>query len=182
MHWRRYVDGEPCTNAVQHAQRNRWHSEEVHRGDRVCVIPQERDPSLHLLRAGRLARHVARHRRLGHDEPELPQLAVDPRCTPTVVERHRTDQATNLRADPRPSGTAIALRKSRPVAPETFLVPLHHGVWLDDDQAASPAGPAGAQRNPEAAVSIVEPRSRPPLFQRGDLLAERQVLDHKVRA
>jgi hypothetical protein len=107
---------------------------------------------------------------------------VDARCSPAVVGCHLSDQAAELSANPRTAGAAAIVGQPRPVASEALLVPLHHGLRLDEDQVIDPPGPAGSQCDPEAAVSIVERWPRPPLFERGDLLTQRQILDDKVCA
>jgi hypothetical protein len=85
---------------VQQPKRGRRHGEEIHRSDFAFVVPQEGNPSLHLVGLGWAPRYVARHRHLGHDEPEFRELCVDTRSAPAVLS-HCPDEIANLCLDSR---------------------------------------------------------------------------------
>ncbi len=74
--------------AIQHAEPERRHSEEVHGGDRIAVIAEERRPSSCRLGISRGLSHPAQHCALGNLKPEHLQLVVDPRRTPGAILGH----------------------------------------------------------------------------------------------
>ena len=95
---------------------------------------------------------------------------MDSRRAPAIV-RHQADQFTDLLLERRSTWTTVP-GDPRPVATESFSVPPRHGVGGDDDQAARPAGPGGAECDPEGAVDIVQHWTRSLALERQDLLAK----------
>src|SRR5215472_1594580 len=71
--------------AIQKSERDRWHPEQVHRGDAIRMIAQKRLPSLG--RRPPPPRLVLGHARLPDINAELDQLAVDPRRAPERLAR-----------------------------------------------------------------------------------------------
>ncbi len=61
-------------------------------------------------------------------------------------------------------------------------MPLGDGVWIYDDQSARPPRPRGAQSDPASAIDIIEHWPWPLLFQRGNLLPQRQIFDQEFLA
>ena len=164
--------------AVQQPKRRGRHGEQIHRSNVVLVVAQERYPSLHLVGLGWAPRHIPRHSDLGDDEPELRELRVDSRRTPTVLG-HRPDKPTNLGVNSRPARISPAGNAS-PVPPEPLTIPTGNGVSVDDDQTTGPRRPGGPERDPECSTDVVKQRARALFLQRSHLLSQSQVFDHKV--
>ena len=59
------------------------------------------------------------------------------------------------------------------------MVPADDSIRLDDGEGLGPTAPEAAQQDPEEPVGGTDDRT-PPRGQRGELLAEGQVLDHQV--
>ena len=77
------------------SERDRWHHEQVHRGDAIRVIAQKRLPALG--RRPPPPRHVFCHTGLPYIDAELQKLTVDPRSAPQgILDAHLPDQATNF--------------------------------------------------------------------------------------
>ena len=74
--------------AIEHAEGQRRHGEEVHRSNRFTVILQERRPSFCRLRDPRRLPHPAQNRPLRNIEVEHLQFAVDAWRTPSSVLCH----------------------------------------------------------------------------------------------
>jgi hypothetical protein len=79
----------------------------------------------------------------------------------------------------RAAGAFAAPAQPVPVDPEAGAVPARDGIRLDDGEALRPTAPESAQQDPEEPVGGPEDRA-PPRDQRGESLAEGQVLDHEV--
>ena len=60
-------------------------------------------------------------------------------------------------------------------------MPPHDDVGLDDDEDLLPPRPEATERDPEDAIGRPHPRSRSLGREDGELLAEGEVLDQKVR-
>ena len=60
-------------------------------------------------------------------------------------------------------------------------MPARDRVGLDDDQGRFPPRPEAAQRDPKDPIGRPHPRSRSLGREEGELLAEGEVLDQKVR-
>ena len=93
------------------------------------VVAQKGSPSL-AWRSAPLD-HVLRDARMGDLEPELEQLAVDPRRSPKrVLDAHPTDQRPQVRVDPRPP--SLGARLPSPVAAKAGPMPPHERLGPDD--------------------------------------------------
>jgi hypothetical protein len=78
--------------------------------------------------------------RLTHGDPQLLQLAVNPRRTPEGVRGGQlTDQRANALKDARSSGSLAAL--PRPAQTKSTPVPRDDGVWFHDVQDRAPVAP-----------------------------------------
>src|ERR1035441_9815307 len=75
--------------AVQHSEGQRWHSEEIHRGDGFTMIAQKGRPSPGRLRTPRRFSHPTRHRSLRKIEAEHFQFAVNAQCAPRGIFRNK---------------------------------------------------------------------------------------------
>ncbi len=166
--------------AVQQSKRRGRHGEQIHCGDVVLVVAQERYPSLHLVGLGWASPHVSRHSHFTDDESELLELGVDTRCAPAVL-RHRADEVTDLGINPRSAWLASA-RDPSPVSSESIPIPPGDYVCVDDDQAARPRRPRASERNPESAVRVVERWPGALLLERRHLLPQSKVFNYEVGA
>jgi hypothetical protein len=85
---------------------------------------------------------------LGGVDAEHLEFAVNPRCTPAILARHRTDELSDLRCNGGPA-TATAARFPRSVDPKALAVPAHQRVWLDDHQCLKTVWSKAIEPNPE---------------------------------
>jgi hypothetical protein len=80
------------------------------------------------------------------------------------------------------SGRPISPSPSRtvPFALVSLAVPADHGLWLNDEESASPSRPEARQGDPEGAIDGREARSWVPIDVDRELLAERELDDRLV--
>jgi len=98
--------------AVQHVQRGRRDREQVHAGNCVLVVTEERDPPLEEIGVGFVlaeASYVTGHGSLGYREAELLEFTQDPRGTPMVLSNHLANEITDFGLDSRTTGTNALL-------------------------------------------------------------------------
>src|SRR6266702_926504 len=123
--------------------------------------------------------HVTRDGPLGDPEPQLQQLAVDPRSAPPVLARHPPDKFSDLPSDQCPAWRHSPPGEPPPVEAEARAVPPDHRLRLHDDDRLGPSCPHAPQHHTERPVH--QPAPRPTLLQEGgELLTEGQVLDHEA--
>jgi len=139
--------------ALEDAECDRWHGEEVHRGNSFAVVPQKRKPALGWLRVPRRSFHPTGDRSLRDIKTQHEKLAMDARCSPGwVLGNHPEDQLADFSrrlpsSNPRPhSGD------QPPVQAETGPVPADHCFRGNDDKGALPTRPEPADGNPEEPV------------------------------
>ena len=130
------ADHEP---GVQQTKLNVGDDDEVHRGDAVFVISEERLPSLTLIAVGTSPREISRDGGETDRDSELLEFCSDLSGAPAVLIRESTDEGLNLRRDRRSSGSRP--RDGSPVEPKTLAMPADDGVGLDDDQGVFPIRP-----------------------------------------
>src|SRR5216683_2531464 len=83
--------------AVEHAERNRWHSEEVHCRDRLSMVLEKSTPALSWLGVPWRLFHPTGDRPLRDVEAEHEQFPMDARCSPAcVLGNHPEDQLPHL--------------------------------------------------------------------------------------
>src|ERR1700686_1728513 len=92
--------------AIEHAESNRWHGEEVHRRDAFPVISRKGEPLFGWFRVSRCSFHPARNRSFRDIETKHEKLAVDARRAPgRILGNNPEDQLTNfLRSWSSPGG------------------------------------------------------------------------------
>ena len=125
--------------------------------------------------AGRFERLRGRHRLGDH-----PRTAAQLGCGDENAYIHPADQGSNLRRRAGSSGVSTTLLPG-PILPKPLSMPPHDGVGLDDDEDLLPPRPEAAQRDPEEPIHRPHPRSRSLGREDGELPAEGEVLDQKVR-
>jgi len=124
--------------AIQKSERDRWHHEQVHRGDAISMMRRNVfhpwDGGGPLLRAIYLATLVC--------PTSMPSLSSSPWIRGAPPERvgkaHVADQLTYLKRHGRPS--AARPRLPAPVRSESHTVPTDHGVRFDNRQRRSNIG------------------------------------------
>ena len=120
--------------AVQHAESQRRHGEEVHGRDGFTVVVQKRSPLLCLLRASRHFPHPAQHRSLGDIETKHFQFSVNAWCAPSsVVSDHAKDEIAQFPADAFSPHASSMPRNPGPIHLESGSVPANNGLWLEED-------------------------------------------------
>jgi len=160
--------------AIQHAERERWHSEEVHGGDRFSVIVQEGRPSSCRFGIPRGLSHPAQNCALGNLKPQHLQLAVDPRRTPgAVLGDQAKDQLPQLSTRGLPSDNGMFARQPFPVQLEPGAMPSDDSLWPHDNKCTFPSCPASPEQNPEGPIRPGEARTRMVMGQHHELLTER---------
>src|SRR5208283_1666782 len=83
--------------AVEHAERDRWHREEIHGGNRFPMVAKEGQPALGLVRTSRRPLHATGDGSLGKIKTEHAEFPMDPRCSPGwVLSNHLENQSPNL--------------------------------------------------------------------------------------
>jgi len=110
--------------AVQNAEGERWHSEEVHRANGFTMVAQERRPPSCRLGIARSLSHPAQHGSLRNIEAEHLQLAVYARRAPRrVFGSHAEDEFAQLLAHAFSPGAVAMARELRPVQLESRPMP-----------------------------------------------------------
>jgi hypothetical protein len=71
--------------AVEHAEGDRWHSEEIHGRNRFPMVAKEGHPALGLDRTSRRSLHPTGDGSLGKIKTEHAEFPMDPRCSPGWV-------------------------------------------------------------------------------------------------
>ena len=102
-----------------------------------------------------------------------------PRCRPVArssrADGHRS-RPQRLLMSKNPRGWTF--RGAR--ASEAISAPPHDSLGLHDDEPVEPTLPRRTERHPEGPVGVVERRSRSLQLQRGELLAQDDVLQNEV--
>src|SRR6266436_1524796 len=80
--------------AVEHAERDRWHSEEVHRRNGLAMVSKEGQPVLGPVRVFRRSFHPTGDGSLGKIKAEHEEFAMNPRRSPSwVLSDHPKDHS-----------------------------------------------------------------------------------------
>src|ERR1035441_1368793 len=139
--------------AVQHSEGQRWHSEEIHRGDGFTMIAQKGRPSPGRLRTPRRFPHPTQHRSLRKIEAEHFQFAVNARCAPRgIFCNHAKDQLAQFLVDAFSARANPTPREPRPIELEPCTVPANDSLGLNEDQRVLPFRPEPPQDHPEQLV------------------------------
>ena len=101
--------------AVEHAEGERRHGEEIHGGNGLAVVAQKRSPSLCRLGIARGFAHPAQNSSLGDIESEHLQFTMNTRRAPGWVLGDAEDQLADLLADAFSSGTSSMPREPSPI-------------------------------------------------------------------
>src|SRR4249919_3562985 len=71
--------------AVEHAEGDRWHREEIHGGNRFPMVSKEGQPALGPVGISRRSSHPTRDGSLGEVKAEHEEFPMDPWCSPGWV-------------------------------------------------------------------------------------------------
>ena len=125
--------------AVEHAERNRWHSEEVHCRDRLSMVLEKSTPALSWLGVPRRLFHPTGDRPLRDVEAEQEQFPMDARCSSgCVLGNHPEDQLPHLLRRLSSPDRLLHFRNQSPIQSEAGLVPPDHRFRRDDDEGFFP--------------------------------------------
>jgi len=140
---------------INQSERDRWHDEQVHRGDAIRVVAKERFPSLR----GRPPppRHILGHARLADIDTKLEELTMDSRRSPQRIgDAHLADQPTNFQRHG--WSTAAAPRFPTPIRSKSSTAPTNHGVRSDDCKCIIHLGKQSADASQYQSVNRDEGR------------------------
>jgi hypothetical protein len=136
--------------AIEYAEGERRHGEEIHRGNGFTMIVQKRRPSLCRLGIPRGFPHPALHGSFRNVEAKHLQLAVNARRSPgRVLGDHTEDQLSQFPADMSSSNAGPMPGEPFPVQLETRAMPEDYSLGLDQDQDSPPVRPQPTQNDPK---------------------------------
>ena len=163
--------------AIEHAEGQRRHGEEIHCSDGFTMVAEKGRPSHSPLKTPRRFSHPAQHRSLRNIEAQHLQFPVNSRRAPgRVLGNHAEDEFAQFSADAFSSHAVSMPREPSPIQLESGPMPANNGLWLDKNQRLFPSRPEPLQDYPKQFVWSSKPRLRVPLFQNGELLPKSQIL------
>ncbi len=127
-----------------------------------------------------MANHVLGDGGLGNGDAKLYKLAVHAGSSPKRIgAAHVADQLAYSGRDGWASGTTSPTLPC-PIAPEAGAVPPDDRLGFHDDEDPLPISPDSAQKHPETAVDIREPRTFHRTIEDGELLAKSEILESQL--
>jgi hypothetical protein len=167
--------------AVEHTERNRWHCEEIHRGNRFPMVVKEGYPALGAVGIPRRSFHPTGDGSLGKVKAVHTQFPMDSRCAPGgVLSDHTEDQIPNLLRRRSPSNLPPNFGDQPPVHSKPSPVPANDGFGCDDEQGVLPIRPDSPGDYPEELIDEAEGRARMSTRQREELLAQSEILEKET--
>ena len=167
--------------AVEHAERDRWHSEEIHGRNRFPMVSKEGQPALGRVRISRCSFHPTGDGYLGKIKTEHEEFPMYPRCSPgRVVSDHFKDQIPNLLRRRSSSNLHPDSEDQPPVDTKTIPVPADDGFGRNDEEGFLPRRPDPPSDYPEELIEEGETRARMSTFQHSELLPEHEILQNKI--
>ncbi len=128
--------------AIENAEGECWHGEEVHRCDGFAMIAQKGRPSLCWLRTPGRFPHPAQNASFRNIEAEHLQFAMNARRTPSFILRdHAKDEIAQFPACRLPAGSYPFAGYPVPVEPEPGTVPANDRLRLHDEERLLPSRP-----------------------------------------
>ncbi len=169
--------------AVENTKGDRWDREEVHRCDRLAVIPQEGQPALRRLGISWCTLHPPGDGSLRDLEAQHEKFAVDAGSTPgRVLAHHLENQISDFLGESSSTNLLSHPGDQAPVHAEASTMPTDHGLRGDHNERLLPSGPKLAREHPEELIERTELGPGMPAFQEGELLPKRQVLKEQALA
>jgi hypothetical protein len=99
------------------------------------------------------------HRRFGHVNAQLAQLANNAWCAPGRIGLpHRADEIVDILGNRRTAGLAL-LAQSPPVIAKALALPGEDRAGLDKSECLLPTHPEAREAGPEQTIRRLEPRS-----------------------
>ena len=122
--------------AVEHAERDRWNCEEIHRSNRFPMVAQKRKPALGWFGVSRRSAHPAGDRSLRDIKAKHEEFAMYAWRSPGwILANHPEDQISNLFGDSLPAEHAVRPGDGAPVQGEPSSVPSHDCFRVHDNGA-----------------------------------------------
>ena len=167
--------------AVEHAERDRWHSEEIHGRNRFPMVSKEGQPALGSVRISRRSFHPTGDGSLGKVKTEHEEFAMNPRRSPSwVLNDHPEDQLPDLLRRLFPSNLPPDSGNQPPVHTKTSPVPADYGFGRDHDEGLFPSRPDPPSNHPEELIEEAEARARMSTLQRDELLTQSKILEKET--
>ena len=167
--------------AVQEAEGNCGHGEEVHGRDGFAVIVKKGEPPSCRFWVSGCPLHPARDGSLRYIETHHEKLAMNPRSIPSWVLGHHSEyQIADFLCELIPASSFSRSGDQAPVQAEARAMPADHGLGSDDDESLLQSGPEPAREHPKDFVQRAELGFGMLVLQYRELLAERQVLQEQA--
>ena len=126
--------------AVEHAERIRWHREEIHGRNGFPMVAKEGQPVLGPVRISRRSFHSMGDGSLGKSKAEHEEFPMNPRRSPSwVLNDHPEDQFPNLLRCLFPSDLPPDSGDQPPIHTKTCPVPAGDSFRRDDDESFFPS-------------------------------------------
>lgn len=146
----------------QHLVSDRWHDKEIQSHRVLHVILQKGLPCWR--RRPLRSDAILLHRRLGHLDAQLAQLADDPWCTPgRIALPHGADEIADVFGNRWTAGRAWLAQLS-PVVAKALALPGDDGTGLNERQGVLPGRPEPREPPPEQTIAWAKSRAMDCLF------------------
>jgi hypothetical protein len=166
--------------AIEHAEGNRWHSEEIHGRNPFPMASKEDQPAVGPVRISRCPFQPTRNGSLGKVKAEHEEFPMDPRRSPGwVVSDHPKDQLPNLLRRRVSSNLRPDSGDQPPIHAKTTPVPADDGFRHDDDEGLLPSRPDPPSDYPEELIEEAEARARMSTLQHDELLTQHEILEEE---
>jgi hypothetical protein len=167
--------------AVEHAEHDRWHREEIHGRNRFPMVSKEGPPALGRVRISRRSFHPTGDGSLGEFKTEHEEFPMYPRCSPCwVVSDHPKDQLPDLLRRRSSSSLRPNSGDQPPVDTKTSPVPADDSFGRNDEKGLLPSRPDPPSDYPEELIEEAQAWARMSAFQHGELLPEHEILQNKI--
>ena len=167
--------------AVEHAERNRGHREEIHGGNRFPMVAKKCQPALGVVGISRRSLHPTGDGSLGKIKTEHAEFPMDSRRSPVgVLDDHPKDQFPNLLRCRSSSDLPTDSGDPPPVHSKTSPAPTDYGFGCDDEERVLPIRPDSPGDYPEELIDEVEPRARMSTLQRDALLTQSEIFEKET--
>jgi hypothetical protein len=154
--------------AIEHAERHRWHSEKIHGRNHFPMVSKEGQPASGSVRISRRSFHPTGDGSLGKIKTEHAEFPMNPRRSPRwVLNDHTEDQFPDLLRRPFLSNLLPHSGNQSPVHTKTSPVPADYGFGGDQDERLLPSRPDLPSDYPEELIEKPETRARSAARERG---------------
>jgi len=172
----------PCAMAKK-PEGKRRQGKEIHGGNCLAMIGEERCPTPRRFGIPRLFPHPTQYGSLGDIEAKHSQLTLNARRAPgKILGILAEDQLAQFPADAFSSHMDPMPREPRPLQLEPSPVPTNNSLRLDENERPLPARPEPPKDHPKDSVRNAKPPLRTPSLQEFKLFSQRQVLQSQTAA